>query len=70
MESRPNKECWLGCAPLVLALLSTPAAVFAQTDEIQVYDAEIADRGVYNLIMHTNFTPIGRKTPNLSVSRP
>lgn len=36
--------------------------MFAQTDEIQVYDAEIAERGVFNLMMHTNFTPIGRKT--------
>ena len=48
----------------------------AQTDEIQVYDAEIADRGIFNVIIHTNFTPIGRKTsafpggiiPNKSVN--
>ena len=33
-----------------------------RTDEIQVYDAEIADQGVFNLMIHTNFTPIGRKT--------
>jgi hypothetical protein len=37
---------------------------FAQTDEIQVYDAEIADQGVFNLMVHTNFTPIGRKDPS------
>lgn len=43
-------------------LLARPAA--AQTDEIQVYDAAIADRGVVNLMMHSNFTPIGRTTPN------
>lgn len=35
----------------------------AQTDEIQVYDAEIADPGVFNLMVHSNFTPIGRKEP-------
>ena len=35
--------------------------VFAQTDEIQVYDAEIAEPGVFNLMIHSNFTPIGRK---------
>jgi len=44
-------------------LLAAPA-VFAQTDEIQVYDAEIAEPGVFNLMIHTNFTPIGRKTPD------
>lgn len=43
-------------------LLGAPATVFAQTDEIQVYDAEIAEQGVFNLMIHTNFTPMGRKT--------
>ena len=38
--------------------------LFAQTDEIQVYNAEIADQGVFNLEVHTNYTPIGRKTPD------
>lgn len=45
------------------ALLATPIPLFAQTDEIQVYDGEIADAGVFNLMIHTNFTPIGRKIP-------
>jgi hypothetical protein len=35
-----------------------------QTDEIQVYDAEIAEPGVFNLMIHTNYIPIGRKTPD------
>jgi hypothetical protein len=43
---------WLGNA--------TPA--FAQTDEIQVYDAGIAQTGAFNLTVHNNFTPSGRKT--------
>lgn len=43
-------------------MAGVPSAVFAQTDEIQVYDAEIAEPGVFNLMIHTNFTPIGRKT--------
>ena len=43
-------------------LLIGPAATFAQTDEIQVYDAAIADQGKFNLMIHSNFTPIGRKT--------
>jgi hypothetical protein len=49
--------------PLTLALISLPFAAFAQTDEIQVYDAEIAPRGVFNLMVHTNSTPVGRKNP-------
>ena len=45
------------------ALLATPIPLFGQTDEIQVYDGEIADVGIFNLMIHTNFTPIGRKIP-------
>lgn len=48
---------------IVLAfLLVAPGVAIAQTDEIQVYDAEVADPGVFNLMIHTNYTPIGRKT--------
>ncbi len=39
-----------------------PGVVHAQTDEIQVYDAEIEDIGKFNVMVHSNFTPIGRKT--------
>jgi hypothetical protein len=46
-----------------LFLLAASTA-FAQTDEIQVYDAEIAEKGVVNLMIHTNFTPVGRKNPD------
>lgn len=49
---------------LLLLLLAISAATFAQTDEIQVYNAEIADVGKYNVMVHSNFTPIGRKTPD------
>ena len=54
------------CALTVLAVatVAVTGTAFAQTDEIQVYDAEIADQGVFNLIIHTNFTPVGRKTPD------
>ena len=55
---------WYQWAPLAAIWLAPHAAVFAQTDEIQVYDAEIAAKGVFNLMIHTNFTPIGRKTPD------
>lgn len=45
-----------------LLVLAAPGWLRAQTDEIQVYDAEIADPGVFNLMIHSNFTAIGRKT--------
>ena len=48
--------------PIAISVFAMPARIFAQTDEIQVYDAEIAEPGVFNLMIHTNFTPIGRKT--------
>jgi hypothetical protein len=48
---------------LVAAIASTIVTGSAQTDEIQVYDAEIAARGKLNLMVHNNFTPDGRKTP-------
>jgi hypothetical protein len=55
---------WLPeCAVIVIALLMVPAAALAQTDEIQVYDASIAEPGVVNLTLHNNFTPDGLKTP-------
>jgi hypothetical protein len=49
---------------LFLGVLFLGPAAAAQTDEIQVYDAEIAEPGVFNLMVHTNFTPIGRKEPS------
>jgi hypothetical protein len=56
----------LRALPLIvvgLSLLLAPGRLCAQTDEIQVYDAEIAERGVLNLTLHSNFTPVGLKTP-------
>src|SRR5258708_39427554 len=44
---------WLGNLP----------AAWAQTDEIQVYDAEIAAPGVFNLTWHNNFISSGGSTP-------
>lgn len=44
-----------------LALIATPEKGFAQTDETQVYDAEIAEPGVVSLMRHQNFTPDGIK---------
>jgi hypothetical protein len=50
--------CWMSTA-----LVATSTMAFAQTDEIQVYDANIAAVGKFNLMVHDNFTPSGRKTP-------
>ena len=36
---------------------------FAQTDEIQVYDAAIAEPGQFSLTLHNNFTPSGATSP-------
>lgn len=48
---------------VALVLFAVSAVVFAQTDEIQVYDAEIEPPGIFNLMVHTNFTPAGRTSP-------
>ncbi len=47
-----------------LCLISIPSFMIAQTDEIQVYDGEIAPPGIFNLMIHNNFTPKGRLTPD------
>jgi hypothetical protein len=51
---------------LAFILFGLSAVAVAQTDEIQVYDAEVADPGVVNLMIHTNYTPIGRKTADFT----
>ena len=51
-------------AVIAVALAVVPKAAFAQTDEIQVYDAEIEELGKFNVMVHNNFTPIGRTSPD------
>jgi hypothetical protein len=51
-------------ALITVGLLAASSMIFAQTDEIQVYDAEIAPPGIFNLMVHSNFTPAGRTTPD------
>jgi hypothetical protein len=51
----------LGLTVVFLLLLAKLTS--AQTDEIQVYDASIAARGVFNLTLHDNFTPVGTQLP-------
>ena len=62
----------MGVVPLIairIVLLAFIVVAFsgpciAQTDEIQVYDAAIAEQGTFNVMLHSNFTPIGRKLPD------
>ena len=51
-----------GLAVGLLPFGNLPAA-WAQTDEIQVYDAEIAAPGTFNLTWHDNFISSGSSTP-------
>ena len=44
--------------------VGSSGAARAQTDEIQVYDAQIAAPGIFNLTWHDNYTPNGRSTPD------
>jgi hypothetical protein len=53
---------WTGLV-ISLLLIAWSGAAFAQTDEIQVYDAEIAEPGVFNLMVHNNYTFSGLTTP-------
>lgn len=53
----------LALVAFVMAVVSAIATASGQTDEIQVYDAEIAAPGIFNLMLHDNFTPDGLKTP-------
>jgi len=48
---------------LTLVLFAAPIGAMAQTDEIQVYDAAIAEHGKINLMIHNNFTAKGLKEP-------
>jgi hypothetical protein len=53
----------LGLVLIAIATVAGPKVAFAQTDEIQVYDAAIAEKGKFNLMIHSNFTPKGHKEP-------
>jgi hypothetical protein len=57
-----TKIDWRWVAALVLVLAGVAADASAQTDEIQVYDGNLADVGVFNLTWHNNYTPSGIKT--------
>ena len=66
LSTAPGNAVRSQLAPILVAVavLAAPAMLMGQTDEIQVYDGAIAEPGIFNLMVHTNFTPIGRKTPD------
>jgi hypothetical protein len=56
---------WLSLsAALLIAVTVVSGPASGQTDEIQVYDASIAEPGVVNLTWHNNYTPDGRTLPS------
>jgi hypothetical protein len=72
MKRAKNRDCVRCCtrravraSSLCLLVFWSPASqrALAQTDEIQVYNAEIAAPGVFNLTLHHNYTPDGRTVP-------
>jgi hypothetical protein len=50
---------------IILVLCMAAGLARAQTDEIQVYDASIADQGQISVDWHNNYTPVGRKRAEL-----
>ena len=62
MLRRRISQSLLGLAAGGFTLLPATTAD-AQTDEIQVYYAEINNPGVFSLQLHNNYAPIGRKQP-------
>jgi len=61
-DKRSTRSSAIALAAAVLNGACT-AMASAQTDEIQVYDAEIAAPGVFNLTWHNNYTTNGSLTP-------
>jgi hypothetical protein len=57
----PSLRLTVPCILWVTVL--APRAAWAQTDEIQVYNAEIASPGELTLTLHNNYTPDGLREP-------
>ena len=58
IRALPTRLWWI-----TIAMAAGPVLTLAQTDEIQVYDGAIAEKGKLNLMLHQNFTPKGLKEP-------
>jgi hypothetical protein len=55
-----------GGLAFALSSLAFAGGVRAQTDEIQVYDAQIASPGTFNLTLHNNLISSGSTTPSFA----
>jgi opacity protein-like surface antigen len=56
-----RKSFLLSVAMIAATLAVAPSPARAQSDEIQVYDAAITEKGKFNLMIHSNFIASGRK---------
>jgi len=61
MRTVPRTSFILAIVLVPLVLAAIPRTALAQTDEIQVYDAEIEEPASFNIMVHNNFTPDGRR---------
>ena len=65
-----NGSCFSGGSRWVRNIIGAATACLlvesahAETDEIQVYDANINSPGQFSLQLHNNYTPTGRKRPD------
>lgn len=48
----------------MLGLILGTGCAYAQTDEIELYDGKIAAPRDFNLTLHDNYAPLGRKPPD------
>ena len=55
-QKQKRNQWWIG-----ILIAAAPAIALAQTDEIQVYDGAISEKGKWGLMLHNNFTPKGLK---------
>ena len=61
---------WLAAAP-ALALTAAPALAVDQVhDEIQVYNAEIAEVGQWTYEQHLNYAAVGQTQPEFPAASP
>ena len=62
-QSRHLYQHWMRIGALLVFMMAVaPLGLRAQTDEIQVYDGSIMAPGKASVMVHSNFTPMGRKT--------
>ena len=61
--TKPVSVASIGIFLSIIFMVSGPSVASAQTDEIQVYNAEIAAPGTFNITLHNNYTPDGLKKP-------